>query len=325
MAKKLIVIAGATGNQGSAIARGLIKTGDWHIRAVTRNVNGEKAKKLAAEGMEVVQGDYNDEESMRKAFDGAQAIFAVTNWWDGLFRGHSLTEAGDIEHAQGIMLAKLASQVNTLEHYIWSTLPNGEKITEGRIPVPHFDYKARVDDYIKETLPELAAKTTFLMFGFYPSNLAFFSMLKPVPNNAPGKYVWMLPAPPSTLYPMAGDMSKDPGVWARQILANPKLSHGKYAAVCTEVLSLGEVLATWSEVSGKQGIYVEIKDHILGDLFGVPGEEFLTGVKFGVEVPDWWVQAKKQGLFLTMEDLGISRDEVSGLRQSLEAVKEFLG
>lgn len=105
----------------------------------------------------------------------------MTNWWDGLFRGHSLTEAGDIEHAQGIMLAKLASQVNTLEHYIWSTLPNGEKITEGRIPVPHFDYKARVDDYIKETLPELAAKTTFLMFGFYPSNLAFFSMLKPVP------------------------------------------------------------------------------------------------------------------------------------------------
>lgn len=74
MAKKLIVIAGATGNQGSAIARGLIKTGDWHIRAVTRNVNGEKAKKLAAEGMEVVQGDYNDEESMRKAFDVSYSL-----------------------------------------------------------------------------------------------------------------------------------------------------------------------------------------------------------------------------------------------------------
>lgn len=79
------------------------------------------------------------------------------------------------------MLARLASQVKTLEHYIWSTLPNGERLTEGRIPVPHFDYKARVDDYIKETLPELAAKTTFLMFGFYPTNFAFFPMLKPVP------------------------------------------------------------------------------------------------------------------------------------------------
>lgn len=54
-------------------------------------------------------------------------------------------------------------------------------MTKGKIPVPHFDYKARVDDYIKETLPELAAKTTFLMFGFYPSNFAFFPMLKPIP------------------------------------------------------------------------------------------------------------------------------------------------
>ncbi|EUC32458.1 hypothetical protein COCCADRAFT_37630 [Bipolaris zeicola 26-R-13] len=326
MAKKLIVIAGATGNQGSAIARGLIKTGDWHIRAVTRNPNGEKAKKLAAEGMEIVQGDYNDEESMKKAFDGAQAIFAVTNWWDGLFRGASLNEAGDIEYAQGTMLARLASQVKTLEHYIWSTLPNGEKLTEGRIPVPHFDYKARVDDYIKETLPELAAKTTFLMFGFYPTNFADFPMLKPVPvKTAPGKYLWMIPAAPSTLYPMAGDMSKEPGIWARQILANPKVSHGKYAAVCTEVLSLGEVLETWSAVSGKQGIYVEVKEHVIADLYGLPGEEALTGVRFGIEVPDWWALAKKQGLFITMEDLSISRDEVSNLRQSLEAIKEFLG
>jgi uncharacterized protein YbjT (DUF2867 family) len=68
MAKKLCVVTGATGNQGGSIARGLLKTGDWHIRAVTRNPNGDKAKQLAAEGMEVVQASYDDEESVRKAF-----------------------------------------------------------------------------------------------------------------------------------------------------------------------------------------------------------------------------------------------------------------
>lgn len=68
MAKKLIVVTGATGNQGGSIARGLLKTGEWHVRAVTRNANGEKAQKLAAEGMEVVQASYDDEESVRKAF-----------------------------------------------------------------------------------------------------------------------------------------------------------------------------------------------------------------------------------------------------------------
>lgn len=77
MAKKLVVVTGATGNQGSSIARGLLKTGDWNIRAVTRNANGEKAQKLAAEGMEVVQASYDDEDSVRKAFTVSSLLLAL--------------------------------------------------------------------------------------------------------------------------------------------------------------------------------------------------------------------------------------------------------
>ena len=68
MAKKLIVVTGATGNQGGSIARELLKTGEWNIRAVTRNAKGAKAQELAALGMEVVEASYDDEESIRKAF-----------------------------------------------------------------------------------------------------------------------------------------------------------------------------------------------------------------------------------------------------------------
>jgi hypothetical protein len=105
----------------------------------------------------------------------------VTQWWEPFFKGASQSEAGEIEKRDGIMLARLASEVKTLEHYIWSTLPAAEEITKGKFPVPHFDYKAKVDDHIRNNMPELAAKTTFLMFGFYPSNFAFFPMLKPQP------------------------------------------------------------------------------------------------------------------------------------------------
>jgi len=77
MAKKLVVVTGATGNQGSSVARGLLKTGDWHIRAVTRDACGEKAQKLAAEGMEVVQASYDDEESVRKAFTVSYLLVAL--------------------------------------------------------------------------------------------------------------------------------------------------------------------------------------------------------------------------------------------------------
>ena len=135
----------------------------------------------------------------------------------------------------------------------------------------------------------------------------------------------MVPADPSTLYPMSGDMSKDPGVWARQILANPKLTHGKYAAVCTEVITLGEALSQWAVVSGKKGVYVQVKPEVIGNLFGLAGEEAVTGVVFGEAVPDWFAHVKEQGLFVTKEELGISMDEVSDFKKSLESIKQFLG
>lgn len=135
----------------------------------------------------------------------------------------------------------------------------------------------------------------------------------------------MVPADPSTLYPMSGDMTKDPGVWARQILANPKLTHGKYAAVCTEVITLGEALSQWAAISGKKGVYVKVEPEVIGNVFGVPGEEAVTGVLFGVAVSDWFGHVKEQGLFVTKEELGISMDEVSDFKQSLESLKQFLG
>lgn len=105
----------------------------------------------------------------------------MTNWWEPFQKGASQAGAGDIEERQGTTLARLAAEVKTLEHFIWSTLPAADRITDGKFPVPHFDYKAKVDDYIWKSLPDLAAKTTFLMFGFYPSNFAFFPLLKPLP------------------------------------------------------------------------------------------------------------------------------------------------
>lgn len=135
----------------------------------------------------------------------------------------------------------------------------------------------------------------------------------------------MVPADPTTLYPMSGDMAKDPGVWARQILANPKLTHGKYAAVCTEVITLGEALSQWSVVSGKKGVYVQVKPEVIGNLFGQAGVEAVTGVLFGEAVPDWFRHFKEQGIFVTKEELGISMDEVSDFKKSLESIKQFLG
>jgi len=59
-----------------------------------------------------------------------------------------------------------------LEHFIWSTLPDRNAITKGKIPVPHCDTKAHVDAFIKKDRA-LLAKTTFLWPGFFAETMNY--------------------------------------------------------------------------------------------------------------------------------------------------------
>lgn len=112
-------------------------------------------------------------------------MFAVTNWWEHLFSGKSQDESGLLEEEQGMKIARAAAQTTTLEHYIWSTTPSAKRVFNGQASTPHMDYKANVDARINSELPGLAEKTTYLYFGFYPQNLAFFPLLKPIEHVSP--------------------------------------------------------------------------------------------------------------------------------------------
>ncbi|KAF2640724.1 NAD(P)-binding protein [Massarina eburnea CBS 473.64] len=321
MAEKLIAITGGTGAQGGGVANIMLKTPGWKVRIITRNVENEKAKALKERGAEVVSANFDDEASLSKAFEGAHAIFAVTNFWEHLFTGKSRDESGVLEAKQALNLARAASKSSTLEHYIWSTLPNAKKITGGKVPCPHFDYKAEVDDKIRSELPELAKKTTFLFFGYYPSNMAFFPMCKPfeLPGSY-GKYVQILPTPASAHIPVAGDLSINSGVWVRQILAKPSVSKGKYAQVGPETLTFGEMMKIWSEVTGRQGEFLQSSVEDFSRIWGIGGEEMASQLVFGEAVPDWTQDLP----FVGMEELGIAKEEVPGLKATLEELKALL-
>jgi hypothetical protein len=107
---------------------------------------------------------------------GATLIFAVTDFFEP-FAAKGPKEAIKVESAQGINLAKAASATPTLNHYIWSTLPNASKISGGKYIIPHFEAKNQIDNYIKSDAG-LLAKTTFLWVTFFASNL-FFPMYTP--------------------------------------------------------------------------------------------------------------------------------------------------
>lgn len=66
---KVIAITGATGAQGGGVANILLKTPGWKVRAITRNTNSDKAKDLTSRGAEVVQADFDNEDSLVQAFE----------------------------------------------------------------------------------------------------------------------------------------------------------------------------------------------------------------------------------------------------------------
>jgi hypothetical protein len=118
-----------------------------HRRGASRRLSSAEEP-----GVEIAVADLNDE-----------AIFVVT---DCCAKTGSATAAMEMNYTQGVNMAKAASKIPTLQHYIWSTFPNSTGLSLGKITVPHFQGKARVDDSIRHDV-KLLATTIFLMFGIY--------------------------------------------------------------------------------------------------------------------------------------------------------------
>jgi len=132
--KKVIAVIGATGQQGGAVVRALQASGQFEVRALTRNP--AKHPKLADE---VVAADLNRPETLKAAFAGAHGVFLVTNAW----------EAGRDESRQAVGAVTAAKDAG-VQHFIWSTLPDVETISGGTIDVPHFTDKATVERVVRE-------------------------------------------------------------------------------------------------------------------------------------------------------------------------------
>jgi len=97
---RTILIIGATGNQGGAVAKALQGSG-FHLRGLTRMPDGVRAGALARLGVDVVKGDLDDEATLRRALDGAWGVFSVQN----------TLEAGvEREEAQGKRLRRLRAR-----------------------------------------------------------------------------------------------------------------------------------------------------------------------------------------------------------------------
>ena len=130
----VILVTGATGQQGGATARELL-AGGHRVRAMSRKPDSEAAKALVKLGAELVVGDLNDADSLRRALTGAWGVFAVQDTW----------EAGvEQEEVQGKRLAELAKAAG-VQHFVYASVGSAHRNTG----IPHFDNKWQVEQRIR--------------------------------------------------------------------------------------------------------------------------------------------------------------------------------
>lgn len=173
--RERILVLGATGAQGGSVARHLLRQGRVRVRAATRRPESTAARALERNGAEVVSLDLADRGSIRKALEGVTGVFGVTNYFEHL----------DDEFRLGIHLVDEVAAAGK-PHLVLSTLPDVSAASGGILSVPHFDIKARLEDYARS----LGLPATFVHVAFYYEN--FLTHFRPRPD-AGGGFVFGFP------------------------------------------------------------------------------------------------------------------------------------
>jgi uncharacterized protein YbjT (DUF2867 family) len=263
---KTIVVVGATGAQGGGLVRAILSdpAHEFKVRALTRDVSTDKAKELAKLGAEVVAADLDDEESIKKAFQGAYGAYCVTFFWN-----HFSPEK---ENANARAMAEAAKAAG-VKHVIWSSLDDTRKYIPasdtrmptllGKYKVPHFDAKGEANHYFTD----LGLPVTILNTVFYWDNFIYFGL---GPQKGPdGKITITMPMGDKRL---PGIAAEDIGKCALGIFkAGPKYI-GKTIGIAGEFLTVKQMADEFSLVLGEKVVYNDVPPEVYRS-FGFPGAE----------------------------------------------------
>ena len=133
IAKRRVLVTGATGQQGGAVAHALLTRGH-SVKALTRKPDGDAARQLKSEGIDVVVGDLGDATSILRAASGVGSMFLMGN----------VNETGTEEETRQGIIAAEAAKAAGVGHLIYSSVADANKKTG----IPHFDSKHLVEKHV---------------------------------------------------------------------------------------------------------------------------------------------------------------------------------
>jgi uncharacterized protein YbjT (DUF2867 family) len=228
---QIILVTGATGNQGGAVARHLLTRGVFAVRALVRDKNKPAAQALQQAGAELVEGDFDDRTSLDLSLQGVSGVFSLQTFFkDGL----------EAEIRQGKALADAAKAAN-VRHFVYSSVGSAERNTG----IPHFDSKFEVEEYIRS----IGLTYTIMRPVFFFYN---YSMMRQMVESG------TLPQPLSPDAKLQQLSEEDYGAMVAEVFERPADFANREIEVASVEMTMTEIAAAFSRVLGKPVAYQQI-------------------------------------------------------------------
>jgi uncharacterized protein YbjT (DUF2867 family) len=249
--EKVVLVTGATGKQGGAVAKHLLQSSHFSVRALVRDPNKPAVRALHEEGAEIVSGDLDDRASVERAVDGVYGVYSVQVYRDGK-NGESGVEK---EIRQGKMLADVALS-SDVQHFVYSSVGSAHRHTG----IPHFESKWEIEEYIRSLkLPYTILRPVFLMENWESSRDLIFNgtLSSPLDPNKPLQQVTV----------------DDVGAFAALAFQHPDKWLNREIDLAGDELTMLETAQVFSSIIGQQMNYEQItwEQFLLG-----AGEEMTT-------------------------------------------------
>ena len=225
-----ILVTGATGHQGGAVARHLLQLGKFTVIALVRDKNKPAAQALQQAGASLAEGDLNDRASLGRALEGAYGVFSVQGLQDGM----------EAEVRQGKALADAAKAAG-VQHFVYGSVGSAERHTG----IPHFDSKFQIEEYVQEIgLPYTIMRPVFFYYNY--------DGMRPLIEAG----TLALPLSPNKKLQQLG--AKDYGKMVADVFARRADFLGRAIEAASVDMTMAEVADTFSRVMGKPIAYRQI-------------------------------------------------------------------
>jgi uncharacterized protein YbjT (DUF2867 family) len=234
---KRVLVAGATGKQGGAVAEALLTRGH-QVRALTRNSASPAANRLREQGVEIAVGDFTDHDSLVRAARGVDAVYAMSTPYE---------QGVEKEIAHGIAITDAAKAAG-VAHFVYSSVASANHATG----IPHFDSKYLVEKHIQAS----GVPYTIVAPVFFMENLLQPWMLV---NLRQGKLTMALPGSRSLQQIAVADI----GAFVAAVFERSDTVFGRRFDIAGDELTGEEAAAVLSKVTGREVHYEGFPPEVL--------------------------------------------------------------